>query len=93
MNSAAYEALYSKTFKYLGPPAPQCPKCGKRLDSIEVIRYPDRLMWDEEKRKYAFSKLIPAATYTCPNCHEVIGGRYGTGDKWGFQPRDTPITK
>jgi len=77
---------FSKVMKLLGPPAPECPKCGKSLDRVDVERYPDSLRWDNEKRAYVFSKLVPVATYICPNCKEVIGKQYANGDKFGFDP-------
>jgi len=78
--------LFSRTLKYLGPPAPSCPKCQKDLDRIEVERYAETIHWDKDIGAYEFSKRIPAAEYICPYCKEKIGGRFGNDTKWGFDP-------
>jgi hypothetical protein len=83
--------IFSRTLKLLGPPAPSCPKCQEALDRIEVERYPDTLEWDREVGTYDFSRVVPAAVYKCPHCKQKIGGRYGTGEKWGFDPAQANV--
>lgn len=83
--------LFSRTLKLLGPPAPSCPKCQKTLDSVEVERYPDSIRWDRDIGAYEFSRRFPAAVYICPYCKEKIGGRFGNGKKWGFDPTQANV--
>ncbi len=91
MNLDFESGIFSKTLKLLGPPAPSCHKCLKSLDKIEVERYPDLVEWDRERGTYEFSKRVPAAVYICPSCKENIGGRFGNGKKWGFDPAQANV--
>ena len=83
--------LFSKTLKLLGPSAPSCPKCQKSLDTVEVERYAEAIKWDRDSGVYEFSSRIPAAVYICPRCKEKIGGRFGNGKKWGFDPAQANV--
>jgi predicted RNA-binding Zn-ribbon protein involved in translation (DUF1610 family) len=65
---------------------PTCPKCGKPLEILDVIRYPGRWEWNRQKGVYDVVTLNPAEEYVCSSCGQVVGGRYGNGSRWGFQP-------
>jgi len=82
---------FSKTLKFLGPPAPSCPKCQKSLDRVEVERFPESIRWSRATGVYEFSNRIPVAVYVCPYCKEKIGERFENGKKWGFDPTQANV--